>query len=102
MTGGEIVVAGKAVEAVGRKALGQDDKVKDTLLQAAGDTSEMAAAARTMAARIAVKERIKLKLYQPFARMLGGLCKSLLEEVQTGCGSERRLEGLKRPPIVGE
>lgn len=31
----------------------------------------MAAAARSLAARTAVKERVKLKLYQPFARMLG-------------------------------
>ncbi|WP_394613137.1 DUF4393 domain-containing protein [Lentzea sp. JNUCC 0626] len=71
MTGAEIVAAGKAIEAVGSKALGQDEKVTEALLQAAEKTPEMAAAARSMAARVAVKERVKLKLYQPFARMLG-------------------------------
>jgi Abortive infection alpha len=42
-----------------------------TLLRIAEGTPEMTAAARSMAARTAVKERVKLLLYQPFARMLG-------------------------------
>jgi hypothetical protein len=71
MTGGEIAAAGKAVEAVGKKVLAEDEKTKDVLLRTAEDTPEMKAAARSMAARVAVKERVKLKLYQPFARMLG-------------------------------
>lgn len=71
MTGGEIVAAGKAAEAIGMKALGEDEKTKDVLLRVAEDTPEMKAAARSMAARTAVKERVKLKLYQPFARMIG-------------------------------
>lgn len=71
MTGGEIIAVGKAVEAVGKKALDEDEKTKDVLLRVAEGTPEMAAAARSMAARTAVKERVKLKLYQPFARMLG-------------------------------
>jgi len=41
------------------------------LLQAAQGTPELQVAARTLAARIAVKERVKLRLYQPFARMIG-------------------------------
>ncbi|MEV4654816.1 DUF4393 domain-containing protein [Micromonospora sp. NPDC049301] len=71
MTGPEIAAVGKAVEVIGQKALGQDEKTRDELLQAAQDTPEFKAAARTAAARMAVKERIKLKLYQPFARMIG-------------------------------
>jgi len=71
MTGGEIVAAGKAAEAIGKKALGEDEKTKDILLRAAEGSPEMTAAARSLAARTAVKERVKLKLYQPFARMLG-------------------------------
>jgi len=71
MTGGEIVAAGKAVGAVGKKALAQDEKTKEVLLRIAEDTPEMQSAARSMAVRTAVKERVKLKLYQPFARMLG-------------------------------
>ncbi|MFE9872205.1 DUF4393 domain-containing protein [Micromonospora sp. NPDC005686] len=71
MTGAEIAAAGKAVEIIGRKALDQDKETRDELLQAAQGTPEFKAAARTAAARIAVKERIKLKLYQPFARMIG-------------------------------
>ena len=71
MTGGEIVAVGKAAQAVGTKALGEDEKTKDVLLRIAEDTPEMRAAARSMAARTAVKERVKLKLYEPFALMLG-------------------------------
>ena len=71
MTGGEIFVVGKAVEAVGRKALTEDEKTKEVLLRVAEDTPELRAAARSMAARVAVTERVKLKLYQPFARMIG-------------------------------
>ncbi len=71
MTGGEIIAASKVVGAAGKKALAEDAKTKDVLLRVAEDTPEMRAAARSMAARTAVKERVKLKLYQPFARMLG-------------------------------
>jgi hypothetical protein len=71
MTGGEIIAVGKTAEAVGKKALAEDEKTKDVLLRIAESTPEMIAAARSMAARTAVKERVKLKLYQPFARMLG-------------------------------
>jgi hypothetical protein len=71
MTGGEIAAVGKVVGAVGKQALSDDEKTNDVLLRVAEDTPEMRAAARTKAARIAVKERVKLKLYQPFALMLG-------------------------------
>jgi hypothetical protein len=71
MTGGEIVAVGKAAEALGKKTLDEDESTKELLLRIAEDTPEMRAAARSMAARTAVKERVKLKLYQPFARMLG-------------------------------
>src|SRR5580658_8746383 len=71
MTGGEIIAIGKAAGAAGKKALTEDAKTKDTLLRVAEGTPELTAAARSMAARMAVKERVKLKLYQPFARMLG-------------------------------
>jgi len=62
---------GKAAEAVGKAALAEDGQTKDVLLRIAEGTPEMTAAARSMAARAAVRERVKLKLYQPFARMLG-------------------------------
>lgn len=71
MTGAEIAAAGKAVEVVGKKVLSQDEKTHDQLLRAAEGTPEIRAAARSLARRIAVKERVKLKLYEPFARMLG-------------------------------
>jgi hypothetical protein len=71
MTGGEIAAFGKAAEAVAKKALAEDEKTKDVLLRVAEDTPELKAAARTMAARVAVKEQIKLKLYQPLARLFG-------------------------------
>jgi hypothetical protein len=71
VTGAEFAAVGKAVEIVGKKALSQDEKTKDQLLGAAEGTPEFESAARALAARTAVKERIKLRLYQPFARMLG-------------------------------
>jgi hypothetical protein len=71
VTGGEVVGAGKVLSAVGTGVLGEDEKTKDVLLRLAEDTPEMKAAARSKAARVAVKERVKLKIYQPFARMLG-------------------------------
>jgi Abortive infection alpha len=71
MTGGEIMAVGKAAEALGKKALGEDEKTKDVLLRIAEGTPEMTAAARSMAARTAVKERVKLLLWEPFARMIG-------------------------------
>ncbi|MET7967562.1 DUF4393 domain-containing protein [Micromonospora sp. NPDC005305] len=80
MTGPEIAAVGKAIEVVGQKALGQDEKTRDELLSAAQGTPEFQAAARTAAARIAVKERIKLRLYQPFARMIG-VSKAYFEDV---------------------
>src|ERR1700678_3043267 len=35
-------------------------------------------------------------------RRLGGLCKTLLEEVQAHSGTERGREGLQWPPIISE
>jgi hypothetical protein len=80
VTGAEIAAVGKAVEVVGKKTLGQDEKTRNELLRAAQDTPEFKAAARTAAARTAVKERIKLKLYQPFARMIG-VSKAYFEDI---------------------
>jgi hypothetical protein len=71
MAGEEIIAVGKVVEAVGKKVLAEDEKTKDVLLRLAEGTPEMAAAARSLAVRTAIKERIKLKLYQPFARWIG-------------------------------
>jgi hypothetical protein len=71
VTGGEIAAVGKAVEVAGKKALAENEKTKDALLRVAEGTPEMKAAARSIAARIAVKERVKLLLYKPFARMVG-------------------------------
>jgi hypothetical protein len=71
MTGPEIAMAGKAIEAIGKKALDVDDKTKDHMLQAARDTPEMRAAGQALAARAAVVERIKLRIYLPIARLLG-------------------------------
>jgi len=71
MTGGEIAAVGKVGQAVSKKLLAEDEQTRDVLLRLAEGTPEMAAAARSMAARAAVKERVKLKLYEPFARMIG-------------------------------
>jgi hypothetical protein len=55
MTGGEIIAVGKAAEAVGKKALAEDEKTQDVLLRIAEGTPEMTAAARNMAARTALR-----------------------------------------------
>jgi hypothetical protein len=70
MTGGEFIAASEAAAAIAKKALGEDDKSNDLLLRLSEDTPEMRAAARSKAARMAVKQQILLKLYWPFARML--------------------------------
>jgi hypothetical protein len=56
---------------VGEKVLAEDEKTKDVLLRQVEGTAEMAAAARLMAARTAVVERIKLKILQPLAFLFG-------------------------------
>jgi hypothetical protein len=71
MTGAEVAAAGKTAKVVGEKVLGEDEKTKDVLLRRAEGTAEMAAAARTMAARVAVVERIKLKIIEPIGRLFG-------------------------------
>jgi hypothetical protein len=71
VTGAEVAAVGKAVEVLGIKALGQDKQTRAELLEAARETGELKAAARTAAARVAVQERIKLRLLKPFARMIG-------------------------------
>ena len=71
MTGAEVAAAGKAAKVVGEKVLGEDEQTKDVLLRRAEGTAEMAAAARTMAARTAVVERIKLKIIEPIGRLFG-------------------------------
>jgi hypothetical protein len=70
MTGGEIIVVSKAAQVAG-KALTEDEKTKDVLLRVAEGTPEMRAAARTMAARTAAIERVKLKLWQPLFHLFG-------------------------------
>jgi hypothetical protein len=68
VTGGEIIAAGLNV---GKAALDEDASTKKQLLAIASETPEMKAAAATYARRVAVKQQIVLKIYQPLARMLG-------------------------------
>lgn len=82
MTGSEIVpaaAAAKVVKAVGKNVLTNDPKVQEAVLEAAKEAPEMKAAGRTLAKRTAVKELVLLRLYQPFARMLG-VSKSYFED----------------------
>lgn len=71
MTGAEIVGVGKAVASAGKAVLGEDEKTKDLLRRLAAESPEMQAAANAMANRIAVKQQILLKLFMPFARLVG-------------------------------
>ena len=72
MTGGELAgAAAKAVENLAEHAAIERRAVKAELLNAAKDSPELADAARTYAKRLAVKQRILLKLYEPLAKRVG-------------------------------
>jgi hypothetical protein len=71
MTGAEIVAAAKAADALANRALQTDNDEKRRLLELSRDTTAMQAAADSYAKRIAVKQHILLKLYQPLARLVG-------------------------------
>lgn len=71
MTGGEIVpVAAKAVHSAAEKAL-DDAADKAVLQQLAVDSPNMKAAAESYARRVAIKEALLLRVYQPIAKYLG-------------------------------
>ncbi|WP_167762101.1 DUF4393 domain-containing protein [Blastococcus sp. CT_GayMR20] len=71
MTGGEIVpVAAQAAASVAKKAV--DDKDDKSALQGlATESPNMKAAAESYARRVAIKQAVLLKVYQPLARFLG-------------------------------
>jgi Abortive infection alpha len=71
VTGGEIVAAGKATKAAGKKLFAEDEKTKDVLLRLGETTPPMKAAAYTRAVRIAAVERAKLQIRKPFLLMFG-------------------------------
>jgi Abortive infection alpha len=70
MSGGEIVPAAKiAVKALGKAVDNKPDRA--ALQKLAADSPNMKAAAESHARRVAVKEAVLLKVYQPLARFLG-------------------------------
>lgn len=74
MTGGEIAAGVAAAKAVGKaveKATEDDADERKQVLELAKDRPAMVAAADARARRIAVREQIRLKLIEPFARLLG-------------------------------
>lgn len=70
MSGGEILPVVKAVKAAGKSALSDDD-VKKELLEISKESPAMKSAAEKYARRVAVKQAILLRLYEPLARLLG-------------------------------
>jgi hypothetical protein len=70
MTGGEVVPVAKAAMSVAKKAL-DDTGEKELLQELASDSPAMKAAAETYARRVAVKQSVLLKVYEPLARFLG-------------------------------
>lgn len=70
MIGSEIVPVVKAAATAGKAALSDDD-VKKELLELAKESPLLKSAAEKYAQRVAVKQAILLKLYQPLARILG-------------------------------
>src|SRR5450759_490020 len=73
MTGGEIaaVGAGKAILKAGAEALSEDSKTNAILGDLAKSSTAMQAAAEVRARRIAVKQEILLRIWQPFAKWFG-------------------------------
>lgn len=74
MTGGEIAavaIAGQVAKKVGEQVVEQSASVGKELLTAARDEPEFRQAAKSYAKRVAVKQALLTKLYEPIARMLG-------------------------------
>ena len=70
MTGAEMVPVAKVAASIAKKAVSdKDDKQK--LQELAIKSPNMEAAAESYARRVAVKEAVLLKVYQPLARFLG-------------------------------
>lgn len=78
MTGGEIVPIGKVAADVAKKTLETDDPQKEQLRELAHDLPEMRTAAEQYAKRVAIKQRLLLRLYQPLAKW-AGVSKSYFE-----------------------
>ncbi|MGO4342896.1 DUF4393 domain-containing protein [Pedococcus sp. 2YAF34] len=70
VTGGEAAAA-KAAMAAGRQVLGEDASVKKQLAELAKDSPNMKRAAESYAKRIAIKQDLLLKLYEPLAKWTG-------------------------------
>lgn len=71
MTGGEFLAIGGAAASAAGKALGEDEGTKDQLRRLAESAPQMQLAANAFAARVAVKQQIILRLWQPLARLVG-------------------------------
>lgn len=74
MTGPEIVGAAKAAGALGqagKNALDEDNPVKAKLLELSEDSSAMKSAAESFAKRVAIRQAILTKIYEPLAKLLG-------------------------------
>ncbi|OZD05157.1 hypothetical protein CH275_12430 [Rhodococcus sp. 06-235-1A] len=63
--------AGAAVSKSVAKATEEDSKEKDLLLKAAQESGYLDPAARSLAKRMAVKQQIRLKIWQPLGRLVG-------------------------------
>lgn len=71
MSGGELVPISKAAIAVGKAALSEGASVKQQLTELAKDSPAMKDAAEKYARRVAIKQGILLRLYQPLAKWAG-------------------------------
>lgn len=63
--------AGAAVSKSVAKATEEDSKEKDLLLKAAQESGYLDPAARSLAKRMAVKQQVRLKIWQPLGRLVG-------------------------------
>lgn len=71
MSGGEIIPAAATGIRLGKGALNESPKERELLAEIAKDSPAMKAAAASYAQRLAIKQAILLKMFQPFAKWAG-------------------------------
>lgn len=74
MTGGEVAAAamvGKVVTHAGKEIAEESKSIRKELLEHAKQTPEFEKAARSYAARVAIRQELLTSMYKPIAKMLG-------------------------------
>jgi hypothetical protein len=97
MTGGEIVPAAEMIAKGAAKALKNDPKTNDALLQAAKDTPHFKSAAVSVAKQQEIKQAIKLKIMQPLRHFVGASREYFESDFEVDLA--RKMEGVPEEQI---